>query len=125
MALGHRSTLLGRHQILAAAEAVIAARRVGQFTAQLDAGLPVTIGFLTVNRSGMSSRGGGRAGGRWLVTWQQVRRVDVEADGQRVLVRCGRWGAKRALLDGVPNSFLVRHVIAHAARRAGVDVNAE
>jgi len=122
--LDGRDTLPGRRQVLAAAESQVAARRVGPLTAQLDAGLPITIGFLTVSTSGMSSRAALKAGGRWQVTWEQVRRVDVEADGQRVFVKCGRWGAKRALLDGVPNSFLARHVVTHAAGRAGVVVSA-
>jgi len=122
MELGRRDSLPGRHRIQAAAQAQIAARRVGPLTAQLDAGQPVTIGFLTVDRSGLSSRGSLTAGGRWQVGWQQVRRVDVELDGQRVLVRSGRWGVKRALLNGVPNSFLAGHVIGHAARQAGVQM---
>jgi len=120
MELGRRESLAGRHRVQAAAQAQIAARRSGPLTAQLDAGRPVTIGFLTVDRSGLSSRGGLTAGGRWQVSWHQVRRVDVEVNGQRVLVRCGRWGAKRALLHGVPNSFLAGHVIGHAAGQAGV-----
>ena len=37
----------------------------------------------------------------------------------------GRLGGKRAALDGLPNSFLARYVIEHAARQAGVPVNVE
>jgi len=125
MALSRRDSGRGRAAVMAAAQEVIAGRLATALTRQLDAGQPVTIGFLTVDQSGISSRGPGQAGGRWHVPWHQVRTVHAAAHGQRVLVTTGRWGnGKRAALDNIPNSFLARHVLEHAARQAGVSFTA-
>jgi hypothetical protein len=101
---------------MAAAEREIASRRLGPLTHLLDTGQPVVIGSLTVDQLGVSARG------RWHVSWQQARQVNIRLHGQRVLVKVGRLGTKRAALDGLPNSFLARYVIEHAARQAGVPV---
>jgi hypothetical protein len=112
-----------REAITAAAEREIAGRHLVAMTEMLDTGQPVTIGSLTVDHLGIRSRGTASQGGRWQVPWQQARQVSIRLHGQRVMVTAGRRAARRAALDGQPNSFLARYVIEHAARRAGVPVD--
>jgi hypothetical protein len=120
LTLGRKGdTFYGKEAIIAAAEREIASRRLGPLTHLLDTGQPVVIGSLTVDQLGVSARG------RWHVSWQQARQVNIRLHGQRVLIKVGRLSTKRAALDGLPNSFLARYVIEHAARRAGVPVNVE
>jgi hypothetical protein len=107
------------------AEQVLVGRLVGPLTGRLDAGLPVTVGCLTVYQSGISCRGGGgKAGGRWEVSWPEVHDIETQFRSQRVTVHTGHRGTKRAALAGEPNDFLAEYVLEHAARRAGVPFKA-
>jgi hypothetical protein len=99
----------------------IASRIVGPLTRRLDDGLSVTIGSVTVDGAGITVLGRKA----WTVPWEQARGVYIRLWGQRLTINTAREGSRSAELDSQPNSFLVRHVIAHAARRAGVDVSAE
>jgi hypothetical protein len=115
--------------IVPAPSALIAGRAeqvlVGHLAGRLDAGLPVTVGCLTVDRSGISCRGGaGKAGSRWDVSWHEVHDIETHFRGQRVTIRTGHRGAKRAGLAGQPNDFLIEYVLEHAARRVGVSFKA-
>jgi hypothetical protein len=60
----------------------------------------------------------------WTVPWERARKVHIQLWGQRLTVDTGEWRDKSARLDDQPNSFLVRSVMEHAARRAGVVVSA-
>jgi hypothetical protein len=107
------------------AEQVLTGRLLGPLTGRLDAGLPVTVGCLTVDQSGISCQGS-KAGGSWNVSWQEARGIETQLSGHRVTVRTGRWGAgKRAAMAGQPNDFLIGYVLEHAARRAGVSFTAQ
>jgi hypothetical protein len=108
--------------VVGRAEQVLTGRLVGPLTGRLDAGLPVTVGCLTVDQSGIRCRGG-KAGGRWNVSWQQVHDIETRLRGHRVTVT-GHRISKRAALAGEPNDFLAEYVLQHAARRVGVRFNA-
>ena len=110
-------------QIAGRAEQVLVGRLVGPLTDQLDAGVPVTAGCLTVDQRGIGCRGG-QPGGRWQLTWPQVSGIESQLSGHRVTVSTGHWGSKRAALAGQPNDFLAAYVLEHAARRAGVPFSA-
>jgi hypothetical protein len=112
-----------RYALASAAERELASRHVGALTRLLDSGQPVTFGSLTIDRLGIRSRGSAAHGGRWHVDWRQAHGVSIRLNGQRVTVQPGRQGAKQAVLDGEPNSFLARYAIEHAARLAGVPVS--
>lgn len=112
-----------REAVSAAAERVLAGRHVGPLLQLLDSGQPVAIGCLAVDRLGVSSGARAQNGGRWHVSWPQVRGVSTRLEGQRVAVETEQ-GPRRAVLDGEPNSFLARYVIEHAAERAGVPLGA-
>jgi hypothetical protein len=120
LTLGLKDANCDRAAIAAAAERVLTARLAGPLIERLDMGLPVTIGCLTVDWRGLTSHGDPGMGGQWHVTWEQVRRLDVRLHGQRVLASVGRRDYHQARLDGMPNSFLARPVLEHAAGRAGV-----
>jgi hypothetical protein len=108
--------------VAAQAGQVLADRLLGTLTSQLDAGLPVTSGCLTVDWAGIRCRAGSRAaGGRWQVSWQQVRGVQTRMHGVEVSVDAGR--RRRALVYGA-NNFLAGHLLEHAARQAGVPFTA-
>jgi hypothetical protein len=107
-----------RELVTGLAEQVLTGRLVGPLTARLDQGLPVTVGSLTVDRSGISCQGG-QAGGSWNVPWQQARGIATELRGHRVSVDTDRRG-RHAALAGQPNDFLASYVLEHAAARAGV-----
>jgi hypothetical protein len=107
------------------AEQVLTGRLVGPLAGRLDSGIPVTVGCLTVDQSGISCRGS-KAGGSWNVSWQEARGIETQLSGHRVTVRTGRWGGgKRAAMAGLPNDFLIGYVLEHAARRAGVPFQAQ
>jgi hypothetical protein len=109
-------------RVTARAEQVLSDRLVGPLTSRLDAGLPATVGCLTVDRSGITCRGG-RARNDWMVPWEQVQGVETRLHGHRVTVQTSRWRSKQAALDG-PNDFLAGYALEHAARRAGVPFSA-
>jgi hypothetical protein len=107
-------------RVAAQAELFLGDRLVGALTSRLDAGLPVTVGCLTVDQSGISCRGRNN----WSVSWPEVQGVETQLHGHRVTVQTSRWRSKRAALDGQPNDFLARYALEHAARRAGVPFSA-
>jgi hypothetical protein len=109
-------------RVTARAEQVLSDRLVGPLTSRLDAGLPATVGCLTVDRSGITCRGG-RARNDWMVPWVQVQGVETRLHGHRVTVQTSRWRSKQAALGG-PNDFLAGYALEHAARRAGVPFSA-
>jgi len=105
-----------------------------------EAGEPVTVGHLTIDQWGISSTGTSsvndlaaskrgthaRSGLPWRMPWQEMREVTFAVFGQRVTIK--RTTTKtpwETALDGAPNDFLARFVIAHAARRAGVVVTGD
>ena len=110
-------------RIAGRAEQVLVGRLVGPLTDQFDAGVPVTVGCLTVDQRGIECRGG-QPGGRWHLSWPQVSGIGSQLSGHRVTVSTGHWGGKRAALAGQPNDFLAAYVLEHAARRAGVPFRA-
>jgi hypothetical protein len=107
-------------EVVSSAGHVIASRLVGPLTRRLDEDLSVTMGRVTVDSAGITVLGGKT----WTVPWEQARCVDFRLWGQRLSVDTGQRSGRAARLDGQPNSFLVRPVIEHAARRAGVVVSA-
>ena len=110
--------------LIGRAEQILTGRLVGPLTARLDAGLPVTVGCLTVDQSGIRCHGG-QARNNWTVSWQQVHGIETRLHGQRVTVKTGHRGGKHAALDNQPNGFLASYALEHAARRAGVPFFAE
>jgi hypothetical protein len=101
------------------AEQALAGHLAGPLTARLDAGLPVTVGCLTVGPSGIRCRG------HWNVSWKQVSGIETRLHGHRVTVSTGGRIDKHAALAGQPNEFLARYVLQHAARQAGVPFTSE
>lgn len=105
-------------ELISSARDVLASRMLEPLTHQFDEGLPVTVGCVTVDSTGISVQGRRP----WTVPWGQVRKVSTGLHGQRLTVNAGGWLAKSARLDDLPNSFIAEDVIAHAVRRAGVPV---
>ena len=106
-------------EVVAAAERVLAPRLVPALIARFDSGQPATVTNLTADRHALSW------GTAWRVPWPEMRAIDFELQGQRAAVKVG-WHARnsqRLVLDGQPNSFLVRYLIAHAAALAGITVS--
>jgi hypothetical protein len=84
-----------------------------------EAGEPVTFGHLTIDQSGISSAKGLPR----RMPWQEMLEVTFTMHGHRVSIRRTTTRASwETALDGAPNDFLARFVIAHAARRAGAVV---
>jgi hypothetical protein len=122
---GQRVEITGRlgatEQILAVAEKVL----LPELTARYDSGEPACLGgLLVIDRRGLSVRSQGS--GLWCpVSWQETGRVVVSEHGDQVEVHRSDGISEAARLRGAPNSFLARHLIEHAARRAGVAVPVE
>ena len=108
------------NKIFNRAEQVLTGRLLGSLTDRLDAGLPVTVGCLTMDRSGIECQPSHAGAGRWHVSWQEVSGISTEWRGHRVNVQTGYRGSKRAALFGQPNGFLAGYVLEHAARQASV-----
>ena len=120
------TSVMGRGGLLDRAEQVLLDRHLGPLTARLDAGDPVTIGCLTVDRWGIRSRAAGRRDS-WDIPWPEAHDIVTRVHGQRVIVttyRGGRRGDLQARLDGEPNGFLAGHLLQHMAGRAGVPFHA-
>jgi hypothetical protein len=84
-----------------------------------EAGEAVAFGHLTIDRSGIRST----SGLPWRMPWQEMLEVTFTTYGHRLAIK--RRTTKtpwETALDGGPNDFLARLLIAHAARRAGVVV---
>ena len=104
--------------VTAAAEKLLAPVLAPVLIAHYDAGEPVTCGPATIGPAGISSSG--RPGKPWALAWQDMDIIETTMHGQRVTVTHDAGRRKRIQLDGEPNSFLARYLIAHAAARAGV-----
>jgi hypothetical protein len=115
------------------AEDQLARRLMPALIARYEAGEPVTVGHLTIDQWGISSAGSATAvtlsGGtmmsrlEWRMPWQEMLEVKFTTYGTHVVIK--RTTTKTPLetaVDGLPNDFLARLVITHAARRAGIVV---
>jgi hypothetical protein len=114
-------------EVAAGAERVLGPRLVPDLTARLACGEPVTVGPLTADRQGLSwstAPGTPQARRAWQASWPQIRAIEFGLQGQRATVRVGQHAhdSHSIVLDGQPNSFLVRYLIAHAAASAGIPV---
>ena len=107
-------------KVATSAERLLTRRLSGPLLAAYDAGQPVTIGRVTVDRSGIRSQAPVYDTRRWYVPWPQVQ--SVSASDTDVTVYQGTRGSRQTSLSGTPNGFLAQHVIKHAARQAGVPV---
>jgi len=107
-------------EVVSSAGHAIASRLAGPLTRRLDEDLSVTVGCVTVDSAGITVLGRRT----WTVPWDRARAVHFRLWGQRLSVDTGQRPGKSVELDGQPNSFLIRPVIEHAARRAGVVVSA-
>ena len=108
-------------EVVSSAGHAIASRLAGPLIRRLDEDLSVTIGGVTVDSAGITVL----SGRTWTVPWERARAVRFRLWGQRLSVDTGQRPGKSVELDGQPNSFLIRPVIEHAARRAGVVVSAD
>jgi len=120
VAMDRRFGDAAREMVIGRAKQVLAGRLAAPITGQLDVGLPVTIGCLTVDQSGIMCHGDRAAGGHWQVSWQQVRGVQTHLHGHRVTVQTDHRRGKRATLAGQPNDFLTEYMLKHAAHQVGV-----
>lgn len=107
-------------EIARVAEKVLAPRLLPALIARYDAGAPVFIGLLTVERRGLSAPGS--SGMRWRISWPEISHIDVSKHGYRLAVTEAAGPVRMVMPEGEPNDFLARHLIEHAARQAGVDV---
>jgi hypothetical protein len=107
-------------EIAHVAEKFLVPRLLPALIARYDAGEPVYIGLLTVERWGLSAPGS--SGMRWRISWPEVSHIDISKHGHRLAVKEAAGTVRMVMPEGEPNDFLARHVVEHAARRAGVDV---
>jgi hypothetical protein len=112
----------GLSKAIVAAEWVLASRLAPAMIASLEAGQPVTFGNVTATRQGLTQAERRRAS--WQVPWTEIGLVRFDLEGQHVTVKDGRLPERSRRLDvaGVPNSVLLRYLVAHAAASAGFPV---
>jgi len=103
-------------QVASHAEQVFAGRLLGPLLDQIDAGLPVSLGRVTVDRAGIGF-------GKWTYSWQGMQAVHIREHGHGLSVRNSACTYNEARLAGRPNDFLARYVVEHAAQAAGVSVS--
>jgi hypothetical protein len=118
---GHLSNAIA--EVAAEADRVLAPARVPGLIARFTSGQPLTIGHLTADLRGLSWSGAA-SGDAWQVPWSQISVIQWELEGQRAIVKACQpsresWSFR---LDGQPNSFLIRYLIARAAATAGITV---
>jgi hypothetical protein len=113
-------------EVAAEAERVLAPRLVPGLIARFTAGRPVTIGRLTADRQGLSwctGSGPPESSGAWEAPWPRIQGIEFTLEGQRATVKDQyAYGGHSLVLDGQPNSFLIRYLVAHAAASAGIPV---
>jgi len=103
------------------AERLLAQRLLPPLVARYDAGEPVFFGLFTVEQWGLSAPGGA-SGMRWRVSWPEIGHIEVTKLGNQLVVQDTKGPLQTVSLQAEPNAFLARHLVAHAARRAGIDV---
>jgi hypothetical protein len=114
-------------EVAAEAERVLAPRLVPDLIDRLASGEPATVGPLTADRQGLSwgaAPGTPQSRLAWQASWPEIRAVEFQLQGQRATVRVGQHAhdSRSIVVDGQPNSFLIRYLIAHAAASAGITV---
>jgi hypothetical protein len=102
-------------QVAVAAELVLAPRLMPAVIEWYDAGQPVTLGPVTIDRGGIGYAGHGRHPEEWRLSWARAGEIDIRLHGHRVAVAAETRHPRRMYLDGAPNAFLVRYLIQHAA----------
>jgi hypothetical protein len=114
-------------EVAAEAERVLAPRLVPPLIARFASGEPVSVGHLTIDRQGLSwgtAPGPPESGPMWEAPWPEIRAIEFGLQGQRVIVKAGQRArdSKSLAVDGQPNSFLIRYLVAHAAAIARITV---
>jgi hypothetical protein len=108
-------------EIAHVAEKFLVPRLLPALIARYNAGSPVFIGLLTVEQWGLSAPAR-PSGMRWRISWPEISHIDISKHGHRLAVKEAAGTVRMIMPEGEPNDFLARHLIEHAARRAGVDV---